>query len=249
MILQYYAKAETATFNLQSHLTEVEKWLRLWRIRANHTKSTHVTFTLKKGDCPPLTLNGERIPHADSAKYLGMHLDRKLTWQKHIWSKRKQLDLKLRNMYWLIGEKSQLSHESKVTIYKTILKPVWTYGIELWGTAANSNIEILERFQTKALRSMLHIPKCISNKYLLLDLKINTVKQEISSRSKTYQKKLTKHVNALASMLSGPGSIQHQRLRRNSVPTLHNRFAQWIQERSLDLLGALKPLKDTVHLT
>jgi hypothetical protein len=36
-------------------------------------------------------------------------------------------------------------------MYKTILKPIWTYGIQLWGTASTSNIEILERFQSKAL--------------------------------------------------------------------------------------------------
>jgi hypothetical protein len=31
-------------------------------------------------------------------------------------------------------------------LYKTILKPIWTYGIlvQLWGTASTSNIEILE---------------------------------------------------------------------------------------------------------
>jgi hypothetical protein len=36
-------------------------------------------------------------------------------------------------MNWLINRKSQLSLENKITIYKDIIKPVWTYGIELWG--------------------------------------------------------------------------------------------------------------------
>jgi hypothetical protein len=27
---------------------------------------------------------------------------------------------------------------------KKILKPIWTYGIQLWGTASTYNIEILE---------------------------------------------------------------------------------------------------------
>jgi hypothetical protein len=35
-------------------------------------------------------------------------------------------------------------------MYKTILKPNWTYGIQLWGTASTSNIEILKCFQLKA---------------------------------------------------------------------------------------------------
>jgi hypothetical protein len=42
-------------------------------------------------------------------------------------------------MNWLINKKSQLSLENKITIYKAIIKPVWTYGIELWGCSKPSN--------------------------------------------------------------------------------------------------------------
>lgn len=104
-----------ASANLQKHVTDIDKWLGIWRIKANQTKSVHVTFTLRKGDCPPIILNGDQIPHA-TAKYLGMHLDRRLTWQKHIWAKRKTLDTKLRSMTWLIGKKSQLTNESKISL-------------------------------------------------------------------------------------------------------------------------------------
>ena len=153
-----------------------------------------------------------------------MHLDRRLTWRKHIWSKRKQLDTKVRSMYWLIGRKSHLSRESKIAIYKTILKPIWTYGIQLWGTASNSNIEILERFQSKTLRAMLDIPFYVSNKYIHTDLNINTVKQEIAKHSEKYQTRISTHVNELAFKLQGSGSVSHKRLKRHDVPTLVARF-------------------------
>jgi hypothetical protein len=35
-------------------------------------------------------------------------------------------------------------------MYKTILKPIQTYGIPLCGTAGNTNIEILQRYQNKS---------------------------------------------------------------------------------------------------
>jgi hypothetical protein len=57
-------------------------------------------------------------------------------------------------MYWLLGHKSKLSINNKLFIYKTILKPIWAYERQLWGTAPMSNMEILERFQSKALRIM-----------------------------------------------------------------------------------------------
>jgi len=41
---------------------------------------------------------------------------------------------------------NKLSIENKLLIYKIILKPIWTYGIPLLGTASNSNIEILQSY-------------------------------------------------------------------------------------------------------
>jgi len=78
-------------------------------------------------------------------------------------------------MYWIIGRKSKLSLENKVLIYKSILKPIWTYGIPLWGTASNSNIEILQRFQNKVLGSIVNAPWYVPNTILYADLQIRTV--------------------------------------------------------------------------
>jgi hypothetical protein len=61
-------------------------------------------------------------------------------------------------MYWLLGRKSTLSTNNKLLIYKIILKSIWTYGIQLWGTTPNSDIEILERFQSKVLRLIVDAP-------------------------------------------------------------------------------------------
>jgi hypothetical protein len=52
-------------------------------------------------------------------------------------------------MIWILGKKSTLSTESKLLLYKAVFKPTWTYEIQLWGTASNSNVEIFQRFQSK----------------------------------------------------------------------------------------------------
>ena len=102
-----------------------------WRIKVNQNKSTHITFTIRKGQCPPIRIKQTTIPQGSTVKYLGLHLDSKLTWREHITKKRKQLDLKTREINWLIGKNSPLSLENKILIYKTVLKPIWTYGIAL----------------------------------------------------------------------------------------------------------------------
>ena len=100
-------------------------------------------------------------------------------------------------MYWIIGRKSKLSLENKLPIYKTILKPIWTYGIPVWGTASNSNIEILQRFQNKVLRSIVNAPRYVPKTILHTDLQIPTVKAEITNFSTKYREKLIRHSNEL----------------------------------------------------
>jgi hypothetical protein len=48
------------------------------------------------------------LPQKNEVKYLGMHLDRRLTWAKHIKTRRKQLNLKEKQMKWLLGRGSTL---------------------------------------------------------------------------------------------------------------------------------------------
>jgi hypothetical protein len=103
----------------------------------------------------------------------------RLTWAKHIKTQRKQLNLKAKQMHWLLGRRSTPSIESKLLLYKAVLKLIWTYGIQLWQTVSNSNIKILQRFQSKALRSILNEPLFINNHSIHEDLQMNTVLSEI----------------------------------------------------------------------
>lgn len=52
----------TASVNLSNHLVNVEKWLSLWRIKINETKSSHITFTLNRDSCPAVMFNDRPIP-------------------------------------------------------------------------------------------------------------------------------------------------------------------------------------------
>jgi hypothetical protein len=125
---------------LQTYLLELQRWLKRWRMKANESKSTHVTYMTRRATCPPVHINDVKLLQSEEVKYLGLHLDRRLTWRKHIFTKRKHLGLALTKMHWLLGRQSQLSTPNKLLLYKTILKPIWTYGIQLWGTASTSNI-------------------------------------------------------------------------------------------------------------
>ena len=126
-------------------------------------------------------MNNKQLPQTNEVKYLGIHLDRRLTWRQHITMKRKQLDHKLRTLYWLIGRKSQLSLSNKLPVYTLTIKPTWTYGIQLWGSASNSHLDILERFQSKALRMLTNAPWFVPNAIIRNDLSVTTIRQEVTT--------------------------------------------------------------------
>jgi len=144
-ILVSHDDPSTATHYLQDHLVLLQEWLHKWRIKINAAKSVQITFTLRKGQCPPVYMNDTKLPVGNSTKYLGMHLDHKLNWKEHIVKKRKQMALKVKELYWLIGRKSPLSLENKLLLYKSIMKPIWTYGIEIWGCAIKASQAILQK--------------------------------------------------------------------------------------------------------
>jgi hypothetical protein len=82
----------------------------------------------------------------------------------HSEKKRKEMDIKILKMYWFLGGKNHpLSLENKLLLYKAIIKPIWTYGIELWGCSSKSNVNITHRFQSKTLRMIAGAPRYVSN--------------------------------------------------------------------------------------
>jgi hypothetical protein len=95
-----------------------------------------------------------------------------------------------------------------------MLKPVWTYGIQLWGTASNSNIEILERFQSKALCMLVDVPWYVPNTVVRRELQAPTVKEEIRRYSSQYIARLNAHPNDLiVNLMELPD--KNRRLRRH----------------------------------
>jgi hypothetical protein len=151
---------------------------------------------------PPIYLNEVEISPAKTVKYLGLHLDTKLIWRHHITKKRKQMDLRYKELYWLLGKSSPLSINNKLLLYKTVIAPIRTYGLELWGCASKSNIAIIQRFQSKLLRAIVNAPRYITNAMIHSDLGIPTVQDVIHKRSNKHRAKLQSHSNPLLQSLS-----------------------------------------------
>jgi hypothetical protein len=145
-----------------------------------------------------------------------LHIEKKgrlmNTWDKFYIHKLSKNNLQMNDIYTDIN--NPIFDLNKLLIYKVILKPIWTYGIQLCGTTSNSNIdiletsnsniEILERFQSKVLRLIVDAPWYVSNSFIRNDLQIPTVKEEISRFSSHYKVRISVRHNELIASLTEP---------------------------------------------
>jgi hypothetical protein len=154
---------DISTRKLQSAVNKVASWTRKWRINLNESKSVHIDFTNNKIKQQPIFINGTKVQYANAAKYLGMTLGAKLPWKEHIKKKRDEINIKFRKVYWLLGRNSELSVHNKFTLYKQVIRPVWSYGVQLWGCASESNIQVIQRYQNKVLQCIVNAPWYIRN--------------------------------------------------------------------------------------
>jgi len=99
---------------LQRHLNITDLWTKRWKININESNSSFITFTLRKGSCPPVTMNNNPIPSYSEVKYLGLILDSKLTWNPHLKAKRKALNTRLHLLRLLL--KSKMNINTKLLI-------------------------------------------------------------------------------------------------------------------------------------
>jgi hypothetical protein len=158
VILSVNENSRRAASDLQYHLNTLRTWFEKWHIRINENKSCSMTFTLRKSSTPELTINDIKIPRKTEINYLGMTIDSKLTWKQHIAKIRKQINITIKQLNWLLGRKSNLAIENKLLVYKTIIIPIWRHGLELWGSASKFNIPIIQRSQSKIPRMIVDAP-------------------------------------------------------------------------------------------
>lgn len=216
VILATGSTVTESTRKLQASTDDIISWTKKWRIKLNDTKSVHVNFTNKKTQNLPVYMNGNAIPYANTAKYLGFTLDAKLKWKEHVKKKVNELNLNFKKMYWLLNPYSSMSMQNKILLYQQILKPKWTYGIQIWGCTAKSNLKPIQTFQNKVLRLITNCPWYVRNVDIHRDLHIATVNDEVKFYAKKHSLKLLQHANEeLQDVIRNP---MHRRRLRRTLP-------------------------------
>jgi hypothetical protein len=118
--LSSHSYLTTEYLNLKNHLDNISKWSSKWRIKINSDKSFHIPFTLRQGVPLAIYFQNNQISTKIQTKYLGVILDKRLTWSPHLKYKRKLLNSRLYLLRPII--KSKLSINNKLLKYKSMLR-------------------------------------------------------------------------------------------------------------------------------
>jgi len=143
MISPYYQLLPTITLYLinYSHRNTLFQLFINWKIKIDKSKTSYVTFSLRPHYYPAVSINNIINLRSTKVKYL----DKYLTWSLHLKHKRKKLNTRLHLSRPLL--RSSLLIPFKITPYKTLLHPIWTYGIVRWGSAKSSDKRTIQVFQ------------------------------------------------------------------------------------------------------
>ena len=174
-------KAKTIETVMNTELKEVIKWLRLNKLSLNAGKTELIFFHSPQHkldyDNIYINFNGIRLKPVNYIKYLGMYIDRYLTWDQHI----SELSKKLSQANGMLAKlRYNAPLNTCLEVYYAIFYSRLTYGCNVWGLASKKNISAIEVLQNKCIRIMTFAPfnSHIPNK-TFLDLKLLKVRDII----------------------------------------------------------------------
>lgn len=186
--LAIYVKSNSKHYiidHLQSAIERVDNFYRIWRLKLNAAKTQCIYFTRRrKASFLPsiqLSLQGNDLEWAAHVRYLGITLDKKLTFARHIENTIERVNKYIRVFYSLINRRSSLSEKNKIILFKVIFQAIILYGCPVWINCAHTHIKKLQISQNKVLKMILNKPFYFSTERLhslAMTLPVRTIANE-----------------------------------------------------------------------
>ena len=144
--------ATTAAYRMQEALDKLTNWAKKWCLTINRDKSSATLFTLSTQKPAKLTLGNQPLPYQDVQTYLGVTLDRRLTWAEQIKKAETKARKKLGIMRKLSGTTWGANEGTLKQVYQGTVRPHLEHGSSSFMTAAQTHLSTLEKVQNQGLR-------------------------------------------------------------------------------------------------
>lgn len=121
---------------MRKSLEASQRYLKKWKVKINHNKTQAIIFPFnkspKRNPTQLLTIDGSVIPLKNSVRYLGITLDKKLNFKEHITDIADKALKCGRALYPLTNKRSLLSNNNKIRLYNMCIRPIMSYGCQIW---------------------------------------------------------------------------------------------------------------------
>ena len=141
---------------VNTELIKVHKWLASNKLTLNMDKSKCMLISKKRKTSNIfIRINGKELKHCDSYKYLGVYLDKNLSWKPHI----EHVCKKISKACGALAKTRHFVDEDTLTsIYYALINSYLRYGAVAWGNASTEVLQPLHSLINRAMRIMSFSP-------------------------------------------------------------------------------------------
>ncbi|XP_063381255.1 uncharacterized protein LOC134667773 [Cydia fagiglandana] len=131
---------------MQRALNTINTWCGENELSINADKTIIVPFTNKRklDKLKPLVMNGKTIPFSTEVKYLGVTLDQKLTWNKHVDGTIQKARSALAICCRLAGNRWGLKPKIALWLYTSIVRPIVSYASVAWYRKTTQKVTVMK---------------------------------------------------------------------------------------------------------
>ena len=145
----------TSPESLQSILTDIETYCRLWGLKINIEKTKAMIFEKGRHSQYDFYIYNTAIEVVDSFKYLGITLFKNGNWYRSQKCIAKHASFALHNLFTIFNN-IELPIIQKCKLFDTLVAPILNFGSKIWGMHDATDIELIH---TKFLRRILGVKK------------------------------------------------------------------------------------------
>ena len=157
---------------MNNELEKIVEWLKANKLSLNVSKTKYMIFKstqYNRPSCTGIFINQSKIDSVEHIKFLGVVLDTKLRWDKHILILKGKIS---RGLGAISKGKKYLNISSLITLYYGMIYPHLLYCIESWGNASDIYLNTLFKLQKRAVKIIKSKPYYFPSDIIFQELRL-----------------------------------------------------------------------------
>ena len=229
-------KVEDIQRSLQNQLIKTQQYLSKWKLLLNEQKCETILFRRELELCNSevkknwrtmqiSTENGTAIPHKRMVRYLGIQLNDRLNYSKHINNqiiKAKQAFIISKGIFY----NQNINKKVKLAAYKTLIRPILTYGSQIWYNISPSIMENMRKVERRFLRACtskymdarFNYKRKLSNKYIYTEANIERIDNFIIKLVRSHFNKIHEIDNEQIAHIYYPNKLYFEKTLAAIIP-------------------------------